>query len=235
MARPTRKAPIVSGDGPDRILSLDHDDWLRIERACGWTLASGTRIEIVHATEMFLAFESLERNNQSLAAVKITLESYDAAVGRFFRALFADTSGTSDAEVCAQHLIEQNFRPVGQPEPFDKLLTLLQSFHLACNTSLRKLNDLKGSTFNKGNAWGLWIWHLTKIIDAAEFSPAVRKDVGSSKSDTQSPFVGFVWELQACLPEECRLHTHSQGALADAVSSARSKGREAEAQKVGGY
>jgi hypothetical protein len=220
------KLPFVSGDTGDPVINVDDAAWQRIEMSCGWSLAPDMRSDLVRATEEFLLFESLERTAQPLAAVKVTLEAYDKAAGRFFHALFTDPSGPSDSSVYAHHLIESNFkesRLINETVSFDALLNLLRAFHIACNVSLRQLNDHSVSAFKSGNGWRLWVWRLTKIVDKAGLSSSVRKDVGSkSKEDRQSPFVRFVWELQQCLPEECRRHIHSMGALADAISEAQS-------------
>jgi hypothetical protein len=233
VSRYSPKLPFVSGDTRDPVTNLGGGAWQRIEEACGWSLAPSVRSNIDQATEAFLLFESFERIAQPMAAVKVILEAYDKAAGRFFHALFTDPSGPSDASVYAQHLIERNFsesRLGGDAGVFDALLNLLRGFHIACNVSLKQLNDPGVPAFKSGNAWRLWVWRLTKIIENAGLVSAVRKDIGSkSKSYNQSPFARFVWELQTCLPEECRRHTHSEGALADAISEAQSIAR-----KVGG-
>ena len=108
---------------------------------------------------------------------------------------------------------------MGKDAGLDALLNLLRAFHIACNTSIKQLNDASTSSFRKGNAWATWISRLTEILKAAKLPVIVRKDGGSkTKSDKQSPFVSFVWELQKCLPAECRHHTQSEAALADALS-----------------
>ena len=55
----------------------------------------------------------------------------------------------------------------------------------------------------------------------AKLPVGVCKDIGNESRDKQSPFTLLVWELQFCLPIECRRHTHSVAALADAISEAR--------------
>ena len=58
--------------------------------------------------------------------------------------------------------------------------------------------------------------------EAQLFAQWVRKDAGNkSKSDKQSPFTLFVWELQKCLPKGCKYPTQSKSALAKAIGKAR--------------
>jgi len=56
-------------------------------------------------------------------------------------------------------------------------------------------------------------------------SVGASKGVDKSTSDRTSPFIGFVRELQNTLPEECRRHTQSDMAIAEAIAAARRKRR----------
>jgi hypothetical protein len=217
----------ASGDTRDHDVDLDDLEWQRIESACGWSIQPAVRSKILHATKQFLLFEPAERTVQSVSAAKINLEAYDKAATRFFNALFVDPSGPSDASAYAQSLIEQNSSNLRQSgvSVFEALLANLRTFHIACNTSIKQLNDPVSSAFQSGRAWRQWVVQLTDIVDGASLPTAVRKDVGGkSKNDDQSPFARFVSELQKILPEESQRHTHSEGALADAISEARKSG-----------
>jgi hypothetical protein len=232
VAKYSPKVPFVSGDARDPIIEVDNAAWQRIEKACEWSLPATLRSNILRATEEFLLFESFERSAQRLAAARVILEAYDIAAGRFFHALFTDPSGSSDADAYVHLLIERNFkksRPKGEAAVFDALLDLLRAFHIACNVSLKQLSDHTTTAFESGNAWRSWVSRLTEIVDEAELPSSVRKD--ADKSNNQSPFTLFVWELQKCLPEECRRHTHSEAALADAISQAQSMVRKLRGPK----
>jgi hypothetical protein len=187
------------------------------------------RADIVRATEAFLFFEGFERTSEPLAKVKIILEAHDKAAIRFFNELFAGQAAISDAGVYAHHLIENNFKASqlgNDAAGLDALLNLLRAFHVACNTSIKQLNDASpSSTFRTGNAWTTWIRRLTEILNVAKLPCSVRKDVGNKNtSNNKSPFLVFVRELQNCLPEECQRSIHSEAALADAISKAQSRG-----------
>jgi hypothetical protein len=231
VAKHSPKVPFVSGDTRDPAINIDSVKWRQIEKAYGTSLPPNVRADIVRTTEAFLFFESFERAPEPLTKVKVILEAHDKAATRFFNELFAGPSAVSDAGVYAHHLIENNFKAsqLGSGAAgLDALLNLLRAFHLACNTSIKQLNDASpSSAFRKGNAWKNWIGRLTEILKAVKMPVSVRKDGGSkSKSDKQSPFVPFVWELQKCLPADCRRHTQSEAALADALSEAQSLARK---------
>jgi hypothetical protein len=207
----------VSGETRDLTINIDSATWRQIEKAYGSSLSPTVRADIVRASEAFLFLQSFERTPEPLAKVKVILEAHDKAATRFFNELFAGPSAVSDAGIYAHHLIDKNFK--AKDAGLDALLNLLRAFHIACNTSIKQLNDAStSSAFRKGNAWATWISRLTEILKAAKLPVAVHKDGGSkSKTDKQSPFVSFVWELQKCLPAECRRHTQSEAALADAL------------------
>jgi hypothetical protein len=228
VAKYSPKVPFVSGGGHDPSINIDSDKWRQIEKAYDSSLLPNVRADIVRATAEFLFLESFERTVEPLAKVKVILEAHDKAATRFFNELFASPSAGSDAGVYAQHLIENNFKAsqLGNGAAgLDAVLSLLSAFHLACNTSIKQLNDTSpSSAFRQGNAWASWIFRLTEIMSEAGLPHTIRKDAGNkSKSDRQSAFTQFVGELQSCLPVECRRHTHSEAALADAILEARKK------------
>jgi hypothetical protein len=226
VARYSPRLPPASGEMP--VVNFDDSDWQRIEAACGWTLSTGLREDIRRVTEEFLTYEGSERTAARPADVKVVLEAYDKAASRFFNAIFADPSWHSDASVYAQHLIERNSRELrtGGASIFDAMLALLRDFHIACNASLKQLIEPQNSPFEPGRAWRLWVRQLTELIEAFGLPSSVRKDTGGkSKPDLQSAFARFVWHLQQSLPVECRRHTASESACADAISEAQAFGR----------
>jgi hypothetical protein len=60
-------------------------------------------------------------------------------------------------------------------------------------------------------------------INETGLSSSGSKDLGAkSKSDDQSAFTQFVWELQRCLPAEVRRHTASKEECAASIGDAQS-------------
>ncbi len=225
MVQYSPKVPFVSGDARDLVIEVDHAAWQQIEKACGWSIPTDVRSKTVRVTQDFLLFERFERTAEPFAAVKVTLEAYDKAAGRFFHALFTEPSGSPEAGIFAHHLIEANFKksPIVGDAMFDALLTLLKDFHLACNLSLKQLNNPLLAASGDSNAWRLWVWRLTKLIEKAGLLTSVRK---SAESGDPSSFVRFVGALQEYLPHACRRHTNSEKVFADAIKEAQSTARK---------
>jgi hypothetical protein len=225
---PTSSLLVETSPSARPTINFSSDEWDRIEKAYRRSLPPDVRADIVQAMEEFLFFERVERTASSLAEVKVIVEAYDKAAGRFLYALFTDPSGSSDASVYAHELIERHSeqsRSGSQTAIFDVLLTLLRGFHIACNASLKQLNDPSLSASKIGNAWELWVLRLTEIMKKVKIRPSEQKDV-SSKSSDQSSFVTFVWELQKYLPGECRRYAHSEAGLADAIREVKSQARK---------
>jgi hypothetical protein len=215
-------------DTPDPTLKIDGANWQRIEKAYGAPLPPDLRESIVRATEAFLFLQSFERSAEPLAKVKVILEAHDKAATRFFHELFGGPSAVSDAGVYAHYLIENNFKAsqlAAGTTGLDAFLNLLRAFHIACNSAIKQLNGPSLSpAVQRGDAWKTWISQLRPILSEGKLPVAVRKD-DSNKSNgaKQSSFVPFVWELQKCLPTECRHAAQSEPALADALRKAFSR------------
>ena len=177
--------------------------------------------DIVRASEAYLLADRFGRTGDFLAKVKVILELHDKAATRFFKELFADHSAVSDAGVYAHYLIENNFKAsqLGKDAPgLDAFLNLLRAFHIACNTSIKQLNDASSQARNE-DAWAMWVSRLAEILKETKSPVSDSKDSGDKGKTPKPPvFVMFVWELQKCLPTECRRHTELEVALSDALS-----------------
>jgi hypothetical protein len=73
--------------------------------------------------------------------------------------------------------------------------------------------------------WNWWVRKLTAVLKAHQLPTEARKDTDKSKTEKPSPFVGFIRELQACIPADYRRTTHSDPALAVAIVRARASVR----------
>jgi hypothetical protein len=203
-------------------LKFTDAEWQGIEAACGWALSKTLRDNILRVTRKFLSLEIYQQTGGNVADVKVVLESYDKAASRFFNAIFADLSGQSTASIHAHDLIELNFKKSGA-SLFDEMLALLRGFHISCNAALKELRQLQISSSRTDNAWRLWIRWLSELIDETKLPSSGSKDLGAkSKSDDQSAFTEFVWELQRCLPAEVRRHTASKEECAASIRDAQS-------------
>ena len=212
-----------SPQGHPGTIVITSAQWGRIEGACGFSFSPLLQADIVRASEAYLLAERFGRTGDFLAKVKVILELHDKAATRFFKELFADHSAVSDAGVYAHYLIENNFKAsqLGKHTAgLDAFLNLLRAFHIACNTSIKQLNDASSSSVARNeHAWSMWISQLAEILKETKLSVSDGKDRGDKgKTPKPSVFVIFVWELQKCLPTECRRHPESEVALSDALS-----------------
>ena len=203
-------------------LKFTDAEWQGIEAACGWALSKTLRDKILQVTQEFLSLETYQQTGGNVVDVKVVLESYDKAASRFFNAIFADPSGQSAASIHAHDLIELNFKK-GGGNLFDQMLALLRAFHITCNSALKELREIQISSPGTDNAWRLWIRWLSELINETELSSSGSKDFGAkSKSDDQSAFTEFVWELQRRLPAEVRRHSASKEECAASIGDAQS-------------
>jgi hypothetical protein len=210
------KLPFASADGePD--LAISDVDWQRIEGAYGLKLPPDVRTAVLEATLTFRYFEVFERTAEPVADAKAIIDACQKGASEFRRTLLVNAFKSSDASVLATYLIQKNF-----PRLLDTLGGLLTSLGVACKAAIKDLNDAAKPSHNVGDMWKSWIWRLTQIMRSNKLDWKVRKDTGNkNKSGKESPFTLFVWELQSCLPVECRRYAHSPGGLADAISEAR--------------
>ncbi len=226
-----------AGGAPD--LTISEADWQRIEGAYGEQLSGSVRAAVVKATQQFVYWENFERAAEPVTKTQKLIETYKKSASDFQRAMQA--GGSSNARILAGHLVTKNFHDprlsdkagssyVGR---FHSLSGVLTSFQSACFQALKELEPptstrgLLGDlgalpAFKEGEEWALWTRRLTEIANDNSLPGGVRKDAGNkSKSDKQSPFTLFVWELQKCLPKGCKYPTQSKSALAKAIGKAR--------------
>ena len=221
--RRSRKLPIASA-GAKPHLTINETDWQRIESKYGNPLPECVRKEVQEATLKFVEFEIFERTVEPTAKAQAIVNACKKAAMKFQDTLLDNAFGSSDASFYAQRLIEKNFhdtRLSNKAKLFDTLTGLLTSFDVACNLSLKELNDPSMPSFEKGEGWNLWIWQLTEIMQKAGLPHGVRKDTAKRKSDKPSHFVALARELQEFLPDGCQQTTHSDDALANAIARAR--------------
>ena len=184
----------------------------RIEKACGLSFSPRLRSDLTQATESFLFREDFARTHEPLAKVKVVLEAHDKAATRFFNELFAGPSAVSDAGIYAHHLIEENlkFTQAGKDAlGLDAMLNLLRAFHIACNASLKQLNDASSAAAlqqEDEDAWVNWIRRLSKTFEGLQSPGAGGKDRGS---ENPSSFVSFC--MGAAKMPASRMPTRSGG------------------------
>lgn len=226
MARRSQKLPWSSGRGlfayiASRVPGTAPDsrptfDWQQVEQTYGEPLPPDVRNSLVVATHLFVLMEQSERDADRVTDAQTVIEDLELHASKLQEALIR--AAASESGVVAIDLIE---RRIDERHPgasfYNNLCALLAAFPDACTAARESLTGLPSS--KEGDEWSEWIRCMTKILKDAGLPWQVSKDWRGKKS----PFVALIEALQIQLPKESRRHTHSEGALAKAIVSARSR------------
>jgi hypothetical protein len=223
MAQFTPKLSFASAGGKPS-LRISGADWQRIETAYRNALSSALRRKILAATQEFVEWAVFEGTVQTNSEAQTRAKLIKAEAREFRRTIFRCPPNIGrDADFCARHLICTH---LGVPfeNGRDGLQNLVLEFERlvskSCDLALRDLVRERESGFHKGGMWNLWVRKLTAALRARQLPIEARKDT-DKHTGLPSPFVGFLQELQKCIPTEFRRSVHSDGALAQAVYTAR--------------
>ena len=212
--RVAAKLPIASADGKPR-LKISEGDWKQIEKAYGHALTKPLRQKVCDATREYLEWDELEKAAQRASEAEVKINAVKAAASKFTDAIFRRPRNIArDADFFARRLISKHLGLSfqGRDGLQNLLLKIERDISDACDRAFdifdacdRALHDLQEDNgFRDGETWGLWIRKLTKILKAHLLPTEVRKDTVKNLTGKPSPFVAFVRELQACVPEEYR-------------------------------
>ena len=212
--RVAAKLPIASADGKPRV-KISEGDWKRIEKAYGHALTKPLRQKVCDAMREYLEWAELDKAAQHASEAEVKINAVKAAASKFRDAIFRRPRNIArDADFFARRLISKHLGLSfqGRDGLQNLLLKIERDISDACDRAFdifdacdRALHDLQEENgFRDGETWGLWIRKLTKILKANQLPTEVRKDTDKNITGKPSPFVAFVRELQACVPEEYR-------------------------------
>ena len=218
MAKRLPRLPVAGVAGEFPTISLSDDGWSKIEAACGWSFDNKLRDAIRTRTNVYLREAQFELNAKPLAPVRDRLQRIRKAGAR----LQAELMGAPESESAryANFLIKQNFADSrlkygGPTDAIHAMHGVTVSFVFACD---RGEKELEKDGFRRGEAWNAWVRNLAGLLQKCGFRTGVRKD--SDKSDTTSPLVRFIWQMQELIPQQFRRGSHSVVALATLISKA---------------
>jgi hypothetical protein len=219
MAKPLPRLPVAGVGGEFPTISLSDDGWSKIEAACGWSFDSELRDAIRTRTNVYLEDAQFEVNAKPRAPALDRLQRLRKAGARFRAELMR--APEPESARYANFLIKKNFadgrlKYGGSTDAIHAMHGVMASFIFACDRAEKELEE--GGGFQRGETWNVWVRDLAKILQKRGFRTSVRKD--SDKSDTTSPFVRFIWELQDVIPQEFRRGSQSDVALATLISKA---------------
>jgi hypothetical protein len=221
MAKPLPRLPVAGVGGESPTISLSDDGWSKIEAACGWSFERELRDAIRTHTNVYLRDAQFALNAKPRAPALGRLQRIRKAAARFQAELMRVPEPESARYV--NFLIKQNFADSrlkygGPTDAIHAMHGIMASFVFACDLAEKELEKDRARAFQRGEAWIVWVRDLAGVLQKRGFPTGVRKDV--DKSDTTSPFVRFIWELQELIPQEFRRGSHSNVALATLISKA---------------
>jgi hypothetical protein len=221
MAKPLPRLPVAGVGGESPTISLSDDGWSKIEAACGWSFDSELRDAIRTRTNVYLRDAQFELNAKPRAPALDRLQRVRKAGARFQAELMR--APEPESARYANFLIKQNFADSrlkygGPTDAIHAMHGVTASFVFACERGEKELENDGARAFQPGESWNVWVRDLADVLPERGFPISARKDV--DKSDTVSPFVVFVLELQKLIPERFRRGDFSPGALATLISKA---------------
>ncbi len=95
----------------------------------------------------------------------------------------------------------------------------------AFDNAKRELPKEAIAGFVEGQMWDGLVCSLTDFAEQRGYPAGASKGANKSAKEKTSPFIGLVRELQNTFPRECRRHTASDMAIAEAIAAARRKRR----------
>jgi hypothetical protein len=207
--------------------------WDRIEQASyGESFSPQLRDEVVKITKEFLYWSSAEQTPPLRDAQKRARD-----LRKFTASLLKEIQRKTDVSAYTNELIGVCFRkfwrkktksiPVAEWDAIPSEVTkALSSFLRACDEALSQMKALSPKIWmwEDGEAWNRWVVQLSDLAENNGFP--IESSISRRKLDPgkASPFVRFVDQLQATIPEKYRRHRQSLVALAQAIKRAREHG-----------
>lgn len=228
MPRRSRKLPVPSARSVEwHPVPLN---WSRIERAYGHLLSTEVRAEIDFASRLYLNGISGEATAVPVESFLKKLKRLEDIIVSIDEDLWKDEieEGEASEEADTDENDLEELLAIVDDIPYPPLvvyLPLLKIRLAKVRTLIRpivgELSDPEYKGFEDSPVWATWIWGLTAILRGAGLPCGVRKDSDKHKdSNTQSPFLLLVAELQQQFPKYARRY-HSDDALAQKITRAR--------------
>jgi hypothetical protein len=220
LARSKAKLWFASAGGKPE-LAISNADWQRIEAAYGHQLSETLRRQIHEKTNEFLWWAGFEHTARAVSEAVETAQQYKKAAQDVRRVFFRRST---DPDILVQRLIckYQGLRwEKGRIGLQNLVLNFERIVSQGCDRAIAELRASK-SGFRAGEMWDGWVRSLSRILNAKRLPTQARKDTDKqTKSSSSSPFIGFLRELQQCIPPKFRRSTQSDAALAQAIYKAR--------------
>lgn len=203
-------------------------DWKRIEVAYPF-ISLEDRAPIARLVADYLSREPYERCAPFLNDATDWPGRTEKAAKVFHQAITELPSPERhDAIYAARGLVERRIRHCALPEGLEwhTLHGIMVHLIAAFDVAKRLLPTQAAGGFVEGQSWDVLICKLSDFVKSKRYPTGASKGVDKSNSEKPSSFVAFIRELQHTLPEQCRRHSASDVALAEAITVARRKQRK---------
>jgi hypothetical protein len=225
MPRPNPRIEIVKRLGKPIAFSVDDRD--AIEAKYGRKLTSEQWEKITGVTSALTIFTPGIKDATRTPVVLSKLQKLEAAA-KSLRNEFneiTDSGIFTPEEIYLAFFSRRRHCPPGEEFLFfEEMLGAVIKFSEFAIQQIQKPNAKQPTDWHgvsEGEVWNIWVNALTEILKKNGLPYKVRKDSDKNKTDSQSPFVVLVRELQNCLPEKFRKFAHSDYALAQGIYRAR--------------
>jgi hypothetical protein len=206
-------------------------DWGRIKKAYP-DLSEADHETIIGIANKYLSRAQFERNAPFFDDAMAWLEATGKSARTFWIATLNEIATLNDEDsrkfeaifhaqnYVARHIVHSAFK--GSPaSKWHELRTILESVVAAFAIARRDMPTNAAAGFVEGEAWEAMICRLTEWAEGKGYPTAAsKKGADKTASLESSPFVAFIRELQNSFSEELRRHSHSDNAIAQAISVA---------------
>jgi len=201
------------------------DDWRRIETAYPF-LSPADRDEISRMATDYLRRVPFESYAPKAVDAMAWLVEVEKAATVFWNAGHKRASNEEKelAVTYARCLVERHIghRLLPRGSEWYALTGIMAHVVAAFASAKCEMEKDARAGFVEGQMWDELVCQLTDFAKQRVYPFSASKGVDKT-SDRTSPFIGLVRELQNTFPEECRRHTASDMALAEAIAVARRK------------
>lgn len=217
-----RKRLPVSSAGAWSRFEPSESDWTRIASAYMY-ISTDDRAQISKLANEYLYWEGFERFAPFLDDAMAWLKKARKAAKAFSESLYEG----GDAVFYVQHYVASNtghylFEPEG-PLDWSGLCSLMTFFRAALVQAETEIPKEARVGFVEGQCWEMMVRKLTDYAESQGYPTGASKGVDKAVTRKASEFVALVREIQNTFPPDCRRHTASDAALAEAITVARRK------------
>jgi hypothetical protein len=219
MPKPLSRITTVHVDYEEVLLGRDQK--LSIERAYGSLIPQAAWPKIVMTTAVFAMFAPGELT-APMSRVRKKLARLTSAA----KSLREDITPKPLNPNASLVEIQKKYSGKNNPNPVYLFELLLFRLDALIDTSMYVLEKIERraeegfhaiETLDKGTFWNIWINDLTAILDKHDLPTGVRKDYGKRKSDTPSPFVRLVFQIQKFFPTKLQRHMPSEKSASQTI------------------